>query len=101
MIGTGVSISFNASIDENTKIMTGTNIGGNMIIGSHCFIGAHVYSVNDNYPKLNTKRENQVSAIIEDYVNKRTISLNRPTIGLHIPPKIWSAESNFSSELFA
>jgi dTDP-4-dehydrorhamnose 3,5-epimerase-like enzyme len=28
---------------------------------------------------------------------RRTISLNRPNIGLHIPPGIWASEVNFSS----
>lgn len=28
---------------------------------------------------------------------KRTVSLNRPNIGLHIPPGIWAAEKSFSS----
>ena len=68
VIGTAVTVSFNAHIGPFTKVMTSTNIGGNMKIGSHCFIGAHVCSVNDNYPKLKTKRENQLSAVIEDNV---------------------------------
>lgn len=28
---------------------------------------------------------------------RRTVSLNRPNIGLHIPPGIWASEVNFSS----
>ena len=28
---------------------------------------------------------------------KRTISLNKPHIGLHIPPGVWASEVNFSS----
>lgn len=28
---------------------------------------------------------------------KRTVSLNRPNFGLHIPPGIWAAEKGFSS----
>ena len=28
---------------------------------------------------------------------RRTVSLNRPNIGLHIPPGIWAIEVNFSS----
>jgi hypothetical protein len=34
---------------------------------------------------------------LDDGVNKRTISLNRPYYGLHIPPGIWAAEKSFSS----
>jgi len=29
--------------------------------------------------------------------NKRSITLNRPYFGLHIPPGIWAAEKGFSS----
>ena len=28
---------------------------------------------------------------------RRTVTLNRPNIGLHIPPGIWASEVNFSS----
>lgn len=34
---------------------------------------------------------------LDDGVNKRTITLNRPFYGLHIPPGIWAAEQEFSS----
>lgn len=34
---------------------------------------------------------------LNDGINKRTITLNRPYYGLHIPPKIWAAEKSFSS----
>ncbi len=34
---------------------------------------------------------------LKDGVNKRTIALNRPYFGLHIPPGIWAAEKSFSS----
>lgn len=34
---------------------------------------------------------------LDDGVNKRTVMLNRPYYGLHIPPGIWAAEQGFSS----
>jgi hypothetical protein len=34
---------------------------------------------------------------LDDGVNKKTIALNRPFMGLHIPPGIWAFELNFSS----
>jgi hypothetical protein len=34
---------------------------------------------------------------MDDGKNKRTIALNRPYYGLHIPPGIWAAEKGFSS----
>lgn len=35
--------------------------------------------------------------ILDDGINKRTVMLNRPYYGLHIPPGIWAAEQGFSS----
>lgn len=34
---------------------------------------------------------------LNDGLNKRTVFLNRPYFGLHIPPGIWAAEKGFSS----
>jgi hypothetical protein len=34
---------------------------------------------------------------LDDGKNKKTVSLNRPFYGLHIPPGIWAHELNFSS----
>jgi hypothetical protein len=34
---------------------------------------------------------------LNDGINKRTVTLNRPCFGLHIPPGIWAAEKSFSS----
>ena len=34
---------------------------------------------------------------MDDGINKRTVILNRPYYGLHIPPGIWAAEKGFSS----
>ena len=35
--------------------------------------------------------------VLDDGTNKRTVTLNRPYYGLHIPPGIWAAEQGFSS----
>ena len=34
---------------------------------------------------------------LDDGTNRRTITLNRPTYGLHIPPGIWATQRNYSS----
>lgn len=34
---------------------------------------------------------------LDDGINKKTVVLNRPFYGLHIPPGIWAHELNFSS----
>ena len=35
--------------------------------------------------------------LLDDGKTKRQVLLNRPNIGLHIPPGIWASEINFSS----
>ena len=35
--------------------------------------------------------------VLDDGINKRTVLLNRPFYGLHIPPGIWASEQSFSS----
>ena len=35
--------------------------------------------------------------LIDDGKAKRVITLNRPNVGLHVPPNIWASEINFSS----
>lgn len=35
--------------------------------------------------------------LLDDGVSKRTVSINQPFLGLHIPPGIWASEQNFSS----
>lgn len=35
--------------------------------------------------------------LLDDGRNKRLVTLNRPFMGLHIPPGIWAAELGFSS----
>lgn len=35
--------------------------------------------------------------VLDDGLNKRTMLLNRPFYGLHIPPGVWAAEQGFSS----
>ena len=34
---------------------------------------------------------------LDDGTDKRTVMLNRPYFGLHVPPGIWAAEKGFSS----
>jgi hypothetical protein len=35
--------------------------------------------------------------LLDDGRTKRQVLLNRPDLGLHIPPGIWASEINFSS----
>lgn len=35
--------------------------------------------------------------LLDDGVNRRTVTLNRPFYGLHIPPGIWARQQSYSS----
>lgn len=35
--------------------------------------------------------------LLDDGITKRQVLLNRPDLGIHIPPGIWASEINFSS----
>ena len=35
--------------------------------------------------------------LLDDSITKRQVQLNKPDMGLHIPPGIWASEINFSS----
>lgn len=35
--------------------------------------------------------------VLDDGVNRRTVTLNRPFYGLYVPPGIWAEEQGFSS----
>ena len=35
--------------------------------------------------------------VLDDGINRRTVQLNRPFWGLHVPPGIWASEQGFSS----
>lgn len=35
--------------------------------------------------------------LVDDGITQRIIQLNRPYLGVHIPPMIWASEINFSS----
>lgn len=35
--------------------------------------------------------------VLDDGLNKRTVTLNRPFWGLHVPPGVWASEQGFSS----
>jgi uncharacterized RmlC-like cupin family protein len=35
--------------------------------------------------------------LLDDGITKRQVQLNKPNLGLHVPPGIWASEVNFSS----
>ncbi|MBL7921282.1 MAG: WxcM-like domain-containing protein [Bacteroidia bacterium] len=36
--------------------------------------------------------------ILDDGINKSTVHLNDPKVGLHVPPGVWDSEANFSPD---
>lgn len=64
------------------------DIPGGESRGAHAHIECH---------QLLVAASGSFDVMIDDGINKKYISLNRPYFGLYIPPGIWAAEMNFSS----
>ena len=56
--------------------------------GAHAHKGCHQFLI---------AASGSFEVLLDDGRVKRVVQLNRPYIGLHIPPFIWSSEINFSS----
>ncbi len=64
------------------------DIPGGEIRGAHAHKSCHQFLV---------AASGSFEIVLDDGINKRTIMLNRPYFGLHIPPGIWASEQEFSS----
>lgn len=56
--------------------------------------GAHAHK---SCHQLLVAASGSFEVVLDDGVNTRTLLLNRPFYGLHIPPGIWASEQSFSS----
>lgn len=56
--------------------------------------GAHAHKVCHQFLLA---ASGSFEVLLDDGKIKRQVQLNRPDIGLHIPPGIWASEINFSS----
>ena len=56
--------------------------------------GAHAHR---NCHQFLVAASGSFEVLLDDGKTKRQVMLNRPDIGLHIPPGIWASELNFSS----
>lgn len=83
------AINNNAEIQfEIKRIFYLYDIPGGESRGAHSHKECHQFlvAVSGSYEVL-----------LDDGITKRQVLLNRPDIGLHIPPGIWASEINFSS----
>jgi hypothetical protein len=64
------------------------DIAGGESRGAHAHKGCHQFLI---------AASGSFEISLDDGKFKRQIFLNRPNLGLHIPPGIWAAEMNFSS----
>lgn len=56
--------------------------------------GAHAHK---HCHQLLVAASGSFEVVLNDGINTRTLLLNRPFYGLHIPPGIWASEQSFSS----
>ena len=64
------------------------DIPGGEVRGAHAHKECHQFLV---------AASGSFEVVLDDGINKRTVMLNRPFYGIHIPPGIWAAEQGFSS----
>lgn len=56
--------------------------------GAHAHISCHQFII---------AASGSFEVVLNDGINKRTVLLNRPFWGLHVPPGVWASEQSFSS----
>ena len=87
--GNLTSIQGNVNLPFNIKrVFYSYDIPGGEARGAHAHKECHQFLV---------AASGSYEVVLDDGRNKRTVLLNRPFYGLHIPPGIWAAEQGFSS----
>lgn len=71
---------------EIRRVFYSNDIQGGESRGAHAYKECHQFLV---------VASGSYEVMLDDGVNKRTVLLNRPFYGLHIPPGIWAAEQGF------
>ena len=82
-VHSGINLPF-----EVARIFYLYDIPGGEARGAHAHRECHQFLV---------AASGSFEVVLDDGYNKRTVTLNRPYFGLHIPPGIWAAEQGFSS----
>lgn len=70
------------------RVFYSFDIPGGEARGAHAHMKCHQFLI---------AASGSFEVLLDDGINKRTVLLNRPFYGLHIPPMIWASELNFSS----
>ena len=73
---------------EIKRVFYSYDIPGGEARGAHAHKACH---------QLLVAASGSFEVVLDDGTNKRTVLLNRPFFGLHVPPGIWAAEQGFSS----
>lgn len=83
VVGNGIDVPFDVK-----RVFYLYDIPGGESRGAHAHRMCHQFLVAVS---------GSFEVVLDDGSNKRTVVLNRPFYGLHIPPGIWAAEQGFSS----
>ena len=83
VVGNGIDVPFDVK-----RVFYLYDIPGGESRGAHAHRTCHQFLVSVS---------GSFEVVLDDGHNKRTVVLNRPFYGLHIPPGIWAAEQEFSS----
>lgn len=82
-VHSGITIPFDVK-----RVFYLYDIPGGESRGAHAHINCHQFLV---------AASGSFEVMMDDSLNKKTVQLNQPYYGLHIPPMIWACELNFSS----
>jgi hypothetical protein len=91
VIREGNITALNGGVDlpfEIKRVFYTYDIPGGVTRGGHAHLQCHEFLV---------AASGSFEVALDDGNSKRTVVLNRPYFGLHIPPGIWAAEQGFSS----
>jgi len=73
---------------EVKRVFYTYDIPGGEARGAHAHKSCHQFLV---------AASGSFEVVLDDGINKRTVVLNRPFFGLHVPPGIWASEQGYSS----
>ena len=95
IIGANVKIGDNTVVENNSnfpfdvkRVFYLYDIAGGENRGAHSHKECHQFLI---------AASGSFEVALDDGTYKRQVFLNRPNIGLHIPPGVWASEINFSS----
>ena len=111
-------IAAGASLGAGCTILPGLSIGQNAMVGAGAVVTRSVpfparrYFMVFDVPSVETRGEHahhachqflvcvrgQLSVVADDGMNREEFVLDRPDLGLHLPPRVWGIQYKYSAD---